>query len=209
MTHSLHRCGDRDSLKTDFVMLIMTGNVVKKQGSGKVINDIWDLLTRYQPYLENFGNASLGNSHQYPIEAMKKARKGIIHAVFKDRQKLKACLTDLKDHDFGVSVVVSCLYEEVAEICSEIGLSPHTVEYSLQIHGKKEKLPDKNILEITTMCGHAMVSPHLVSNLIRKVKDGNLKIAEASTELSRMCVCGIFNPFRSEKILKKILTDES
>jgi hypothetical protein len=35
-----------------------------------------------------------------------------------------------------------------------IALSPHTVEHSLSVHGKTERLPDENILEINMMCGY-------------------------------------------------------
>ncbi len=90
------------------------------------------------------------------------------------------------------------------KLCSEIGLSPHTVEYSLGIHGNTKKLPDENLLEITTMCGHAMVSPNLVIDLVKQIDTGETTHEEASKELSRMCDCGIFNPFRAEKLLRKL-----
>jgi hypothetical protein len=94
----------------------------------------------------------------------------------------------------------------VGQICSEIGLAPHTVEHSLGVHGKTEKLPDENALEITTMCGHAMVSPNLVLDLVKQIDEGKVTHEKAAIELSRMCDCGIFNPYRAEKLLRKMTT---
>ena len=89
-------------------------------------------------------------------------------------------------------------------LCSELGISPHTVEHSLDIHGKTERLPEESVLEITTLCGHAMASTNLVKHMVERINEGKMTHAEAAEELSRMCDCGIFNPHRAEKILRKL-----
>jgi len=93
---------------------------------------------------------------------------------------------------------ISGLCQEVETICEEIGLVPHTIEYSLDIQGKTERLPEDAVLEITTMCGHALVSPHLVEEMVDQINRGKRTYAEAARELSRICDCGIFNPHRAE-----------
>jgi hypothetical protein len=138
------------------------------------------------------------------MTVLKKATAYMGHAVFKDRETLKACLQELKDRDFGVSVVVSGVHEDVDKLSREIGLSPHTVEHSLGTHGNTTRLPEENVLEITTMCGHALVSPHLVVELVDEIRQGKRTYQEAATELSRICDCGIFNPGRAEKILRRM-----
>jgi len=95
----------------------------------------------------------------------------------------------------------------VERLCAEVGLSPHTVEHSLGIHGNTERLPDENVLEITTMCGHAMVSANLVTHLVAEIDEGKTTHEEAANELSRMCDCGIFNPYRAEKLLRKMTSE--
>jgi len=92
----------------------------------------------------------------------------------------------------------------VKKICKEVGLSPHTVNHSLGIHGKTERLPNENILEIITMCGHMMVSPNLVKEMIKEINEGKITHEEAAKELSKLCECGIFNPYRTEKLLRKM-----
>jgi hypothetical protein len=50
----------------------------------------------------------------------------------------------------------------------------------LGIFGKTEKLPDKKTLEITTQCGHALISPHLVEHIVKKMKKGKMTSAEGA-----------------------------
>ena len=207
MTHTLHRRGDNASLSEDYVMLIMPARGVNFDGSEEKMRQIWEVISSYEGELANFGNTSNGNSHQTTMEVLKKATSWIAHAVFKDRETLKACLKELKERDFGISVVISGLYEDVERLCAEVGLFPHTVEHSLGIHGNTERLPDENVLEITTMCGHAMVSPNLVTHLVAEIDEGKTTYEEAAKELSRMCDCGIFNPYRAEKLLRKMTTE--
>ena len=124
MTHTLHRRGDNDSLSEDYVMLIMPARGVNFDGSEEKMRQIWEVISHYEGELPNFGNASNGNSHRTTMEVLKKATSWIAHAVFKDRETLKACLKELKERDFGISVVISGLYEDVERLCAEVGLSP-------------------------------------------------------------------------------------
>ena len=148
MTHTLHRRGDLESLSEDYVMLIMPAKGINSEGSQEKMGRIWDLLSRHKHNIVNFGNIITGNSHQVDIETLKTQNSRLIHAVFKDREALKSCLQEVKEQDFGLSVVISGIYEKVEELCKEIGLAPHTVEYSLGIHGNTAKLPPENVLEM-------------------------------------------------------------
>lgn len=64
------------------------------------------------------------------------------------------------------------------------------------------KLPSNDILEVTTMCGHAMVSPNLVKAMAKEVKSGAKTPQEAAKLLAPNCDCGIFNIARAAKLLK-------
>ena len=204
MTHTLHRRGDIESLNEDYIMLIIPSRQVEQGDVPQKIGRVWDVLARYSTKLVNFGNVTTGNSHKTDIETLKKDKGWLSHAVFRDRETLKACLADIKESNIGLSVVISGICSEVEAVCSEIGLTPHTIEYSLGVHGNTEQLPEADILDITTMCGHAMVSPHLVDHLIAEIKKG-LPFTKAAIELSKGCICGIFNPHRAEKLLRKIV----
>lgn len=207
MTHTLHRRGSVENLHEDYVLLIFTAKGFNREGSEEKMKRIWEVISRYENDLCNFGNHDPDRNADtlYDMEKLKKAKSRIAHAVFKDRERLKACLQDLKDGNFGISIVVSCLYDEVNKICEELGLSPHTVNQSLGIHGKTEKLPQESVLEIHTMCGHALVSFHLIDHMLNEIRDGATTCEKAAHEFSRMCDCGIFNTDRAEKLLRKII----
>jgi len=208
MTHTLHRRGDLESLSEDYVMLIMASRDVNLEGSEEKMKQIWDLLSRHEADLVNYGNITAGNSRQIQIRELGKHPSRLMHAVFKDRERLKSCLREIKERNFGLSVVISGIYEEVEKICEEIGLKPHTVEYSLGVHGRTDKLPDEEVLDITTMCGHAMVSPNLVLHMAKEIKEGRINSEDAAKDLCKGCACGIFNPFRAEKLLRKLVDHE-
>lgn len=209
MTHTLHRRGEVADLLEDYVMLIRTARGVNDEGSEEKMRQIWEVISHYEQDLVNFGNhnPNWSGGELYDMEALKKAKSRIIHAVFKDRDKLTACLKEIKERDFGISVVISGLCEETNKICSEIGLSPHTVNYSLGIHGRTARLPEGETLEIHTMCGHAMVSANLIQHMLKEINKGNITCKDAAKKLSRMCDCGIFNTYRAEKLLSKMTSN--
>ncbi len=208
MTHSLHRRGSVKDLHEDYVVLFYSSKGINREGSEEKMRQIWEVLSRYEQDLVNFGNhyPNWSGGELYNMEDLKKAYSPINMVVFKDVERLKACLKEIKERDFGISVVVSGLYEETKKICSEIGLSPHTVNLSLGIHGKTEKLPEENVLEIHTMCGHAVVPFNLILHMVKEINEGKITCREAAKKLSRLCDCSIFNTYRAEKILRKMTT---
>jgi len=82
------------------------------------------------------------------------------------------------------------------------GLKRHTVELSLGVWGKVEKLESQEVLEVTTMCGHGLVAGNLVKTLVDDIRKGRTTARQASEELAKQCVCGVFNAPRAEELLK-------
>ena len=128
----------------------------------------------------------------------------MIHAVFKDREGMTSALSEIKERGLGLSVTVSGLYKEVGQACADMGLTPHTVQYSLGVMGKADLLPEENVPEITTMYGHAMVSPRLLQHLLNRIRSNKMSHRDAALELSRQCECGIFNPERAERLMRNM-----
>jgi len=124
--------------------------------------------------------------------------------VFTHQEDMPRFLQDLKEADLEISVVASGLFETIFQCCRKAGLAPHTVSYSAGVWGRIEKLPSQEILEITTMCGHCLVSTNLVRKLIDDIRNGKESGESAAEELARQCVCGIFNPKRAAKILHSL-----
>ena len=86
-------------------------------------------------------------------------------------------------------------------VAQRAGIVRHSVEYSLGFHGDLNLLPDRHVLELSTMCGHGMVSHTMAKKMIDFVKEGRRDPKRAAACLARFCTCGIFNPVRAERIL--------
>jgi len=206
MTHSLHREGTLDSLASESVIFIYPARGFNYRGSGPKVRRIMELLYMTGP--SNMIVTSLRRnlySGVSPEEVLESIRDGgKIYSVFTGRERLKEALIRLKDADEGISVVVSGLIDRVREVTDEIGLNPHTINLSLGFHGRTDKVAPADIRQFTTMCGHGMVSPGLVRDVIRKVKTGKINFWEGSLILAAPCTCGIYNPHRSEEMLQDL-----
>jgi hypothetical protein len=201
MTHSLHRCGDKKSLQEDFVVLTF-GHTKKPTGA---ISSSKTLLKNKIPGLYD----KIKNI--YKATGIAKAIRIIKNIKFKNEltgpfvlsspKELYKILRKMKRKKSGRSVVVSGVVEDVTNALARMDLYPHTVQYSLGYFGKLDLLPNNETLELTTMCGHHMISPQLVENLLSAVRKKKLTGKEATEAMSKLCVCGIFNQERALKII--------
>jgi len=58
------------------------------------------------------------------------------------------------------------------------------------------------------MCGHGLVSGRLVKKMVENVKKDKIAVEKAAIELAKPCLCGIFNPDRAAKPLKKMVAEK-
>mgnify|MGYP000995017985 CR=1 FL=1 len=205
MTHTLHRKGTLENLANDYVVFGITAQTVNAKGSASLFEKFGDIVLKYNPV--SYGDMKTGNEFGVGLKDINEGYRdnSIVHAVFTDQDTVAQVLKELAEADLGISIVVSGLLEQVGECCHKAGIEPHTVEHSLGIYGRTDLLPETEVLEISTMCGHGMVAFSLVKDLVAKVKKGRITSAEAAQELAKMCHCGVFNPARAEKIIDKIL----
>lgn len=198
MTHTLHRRGTADDLSADYVMLCIRAAGINDSGSDAKLQEFLRIAMHHDP--KNIGSVRMNMYSHKPTEVIANAH-AVAHAVFDNQQAVTQVLRGLKEADLGLSVVVSGILNPVNECCQKAGLKRHTVEFSLGIWGKTEKLPSNDILEITTMCGHAMLSANLVKSIVKDIKQGIKSPDEAAKELTSHCCCGVFNPARATKLL--------
>lgn len=205
MSHTLHRKGDPENLKKDFVVFCMSAKTVNGEGSASKKKRFFEILEKY-PHV-NFGDVKTGSRLNSDWETVHDSFKdqSVPHYVFTDGTVVGEILKELKAADLGMSVVVSGVMESLEELCRAVGLEMHTVEYSGGIMGKTERLPEAPVLEITTLCGHALVSGNLVQEMLRQIRKGKKTVEAAAEELGRQCMCGVFNPRRAEQVLKALL----
>jgi hypothetical protein len=206
MTHSLHRRGDRESLKDDFVVLGCPATGINKKGSAPKTREYLRIAYTHHPI--NEGDMKTGNIYNTTIEdILDRVTDGtIVQVTYDCRENVVALLKELKEKRPGISVTVSGVTDIVQGMMDEAGLGRiHTVEYSMGTWGQTEKLPDFDVLKITTMCGHAMIANDLVGKLIRDVKRGRWTLDEVAVEMAKCCTCGNLNLTRAKKILKEML----
>jgi hypothetical protein len=202
VTHTLHRQGTEESLGDDYIFLCMAAKGINEEGSADKMREFLRIILRHNPV--NIGDMRTGNMYHTETEDIlaKVTSTSIVHGVFTDQEAVANVLQDLKKADLGMSVVVSGPFSPAIGCCRKAGLQPHSIDYSAGIWGKKEKLPPQEILEITTMCGHAMVASNLVKSLVQDIKAGEISAEEAGKELAKQCECGIFNPARATRLLQ-------
>lgn len=209
MTHTLHRQGREEDLANDYIVFSMAAQKYNDKGAAKKLVSNLRALIEAGPV--NFGDDNRGGvlTGLTAEEIMEKAGdKAYMAAVYTSKEGVRDALEKLKKADNGMSVVVTGLFKEVFQIAKEVGLKPHTVHLSLGIHGKTEILPTEDVLEISTMCGHGMVCPDHIEEVVQKVRKGAMSSKEAGIELARPCTCAMFNPERAAKIVTRICERE-
>lgn len=202
MTHTLHREGSIEELSKDLVLNILASTGLNEEGAGEKIQKFYRLLLKHNPV--NFGIKRVGQMYQAPAEQLIEGIVGRTHShncVLADKDEFIEFLKEVKAANLGLSVVVTGLYDQIKEYCEKAEVKPHTVNFSLGVWGRTDKLPPDKVRQITTMCGHGLLSAFLVQRMVEKVKNGSMTVHKAAVEISRPCHCGIVNVPLVEKLL--------
>lgn len=231
MTNTLHRYSEHYAferppnpkpVQDDFIVFAM---------ASRGINDD-DLVEKYRAFLRlalkhhpvNLGDATKGGMLRPRQDLNPKAHwrrdhrpnpeeviAGIeghttVAAVFDDYQDMKAFVDAVRGAKLGISINISAPIDQAARCCRETGITRHSVEYSLGFCGRVDRLPDATVLELTTMCGHGMVSANFAKKMIAWVKENRRSAAAVARTMARFCSCGVFNISRAESILNEART---
>ncbi len=199
MTHTLHRRGSAESLSKDFVVLIIPAMGINNNGHEEKLKQFFSIVRRHNPV--NIGHVDMGGLHPDRWDEVAANPSKLAHAVFDNKEAVAGVLRDLKEADLGLSVVVSGIFDLVDDCFKQAGLEHHTANFSLETWGRTDKLPSPEILEITTMCGHAMIASELVKAMVQEIKAGRKTPLEAARVLAPQCACGIFNPVRAADLM--------
>ena len=128
MTHTLHRVGEPGSLERDYVLLFMPSKDINHVDSGPKLRKMLEISL--QCGAVKIGDCRHGNEYyQGGLDKVLEnvEDRAVVTAVFDNPDNVVEALKELKDADFGISVVVSGLFERVRECCGEAKLTPHTV----------------------------------------------------------------------------------
>jgi hypothetical protein len=218
MTNTLHRYGDSASFHDDFVIFAIPCRGKNDQGSLEKLRTFLKMAVPFKPV--NLGDARHGGvlrpsqsmnptshwkrdmtpDYQAVIDGLDAPTT--VAAVFNDRVAAEDFFKAVKQADLGLSVNISTSVDGAEQCCFAAGIPRHSVGYSLGFEGKTEKLPNTQVLTLSTMCGHGMISHSLAKKMIDWVKEGRRTPEQAVTYLARFCSCGVFNPSRACRVLE-------
>lgn len=202
MTNTLHRLGTHESLARDYIVFLTPARGINREGCGEKIRRFLQMALEEGPVNVGCDGKNLFTAN---TESMLSGITDESHAsaTFSDPEAVRRLVGRLKRADLGISVNISGLADEVDGILRSQDLVRHSIEHSLGVFGRTERLPTRQILELTTMCGHGLVSYNHARKMIDWIKLGKLKPKEAARYLARPCVCGAFNVDRAEELLAK------
>jgi len=222
MTNPLHRFGDANSFRDDFVVFAIASKGRNDQDALPKLRRFLQIALEYKPV--NLGDARHGgalrpsrklNPLAHWSRDVRPDFEAVIEgldapttcaAVFDDRVTAENFVKRIKEEDLGLSVNISTSIDGAEQCCNHAGIARHSVGYSLGFEGKTEKLPNSQVLMLSTMCGHGMISHSLSKKMIDWVKEGRRTPEQAVSYLARFCSCGVFNPSRAKRILENART---
>ncbi|MHB8828586.1 MAG: hypothetical protein ACYC6Q_03515 [Syntrophales bacterium] len=207
MTNTLHRQGLAEDLRQDYTIFVHTAKGINREGSAEKIREFMRICLKHNPV--NMGDMKIGSMHQNNVqmdELISRQTDGTVGAaVFTDLDTLGQVVEELIRADLGICINISGLMEEVQECCRKAGISRHSAEHSLGVWGAKDRLPEREVQEFNTMCGHGMVSFSLIRKMIEQVRLRRMTPRRAALMMAKCCMCGAFNPARAEALLNKML----
>jgi hypothetical protein len=218
MTNTLHRYGDSESFSDDYIVFATPSTDRNDVDSVPKLKKFLEMALPFKPV--SVGDPIHGGTLR-PARGLSTASNwkrdmtpdfravidGIdapasVVAIFDNQLAAEQFLKVAAEADLGLSVNMSASIEGARECCNFAGITRHSVGYSLGFEGATEKLPDAQLLKLTTMCGHGMVSTSMAKKMVDWVKEGRRTPAQAVTYMARFCSCGVFNPARARRILE-------
>ena len=219
MTNTLHRFGAPETFQDDYIVFAMAARGINDADAPAKLQEFLRLALKHHPV--NVGNSLKGAMYQAspsltplahwrrkeavdPEEVVKSIDScTTAAAVFDQAADVEALLIDLRRADLGISINISSLTEGARSCCQGAGITRHSLSYSLGFHGDLTLLPDRHVLELSTMCGHGMISHNLAKKMMELVREGRRTPHQAAICMARFCTCGVFNPSRAVRILEK------
>jgi hypothetical protein len=217
MTNTLHRYGG--NFDDDYIVFAIPARGINDANAAEKERRFLQIARKYNPV--NMGDASHGGIFRPSKELnpsvhwnrrdakdIETVLNGVsspttVAAVFDSADAVVAFVKELKAEDLGLSINISGGLDGARECARRAGLERHSVEYSLGFLGQTDRMAERQTLELSTMCGHGMLSFGLVRKLIEWVKQGRRSPEQAAATMARFCSCGVFNPARACRLMRE------
>ena len=223
MTNTLHRYGSAASFHDDYIIFALPSIGNNDEGCVPKLKEFLRICAKYGP--SNMGNGreasfspdkTLNPTSHWKRDVKphwkevidKVSGPGTVAAVFSSEEKAKSCFREVFEKDFGLSINMSTSVENTKNIADSCGIKRHSIEYALAFNDPHDHLPNSQILELSTMCGHGMVSFNLARKMLDMVREGRRTSTEAASTLVRFCPCGVYNPDRAKRLLEKDIKEQ-
>jgi hypothetical protein len=217
MTNTLHRYGD--TFDDDYIVFAIPARGINDSNAVEKQRRFLEIAGKHNPV--NLGDASHGaifrpskdlnpsvhwnrkDERSYDAVLQGVSCPTTVSAVFDNADNVVSFVRELKDANIGLSINISGSLDRVQECARRAGLERHSVEYSLGFFGQTDRMADRQTLELSTMCGHGMLSFDFVRKLVEWVKQGRRSPEQAAATMARFCSCGVFNPVRACRLMKE------
>jgi hypothetical protein len=218
MTNTLHRYGLAESFRDDYIIFAIPSKGRNDEGCIPKLKEFLKICIRHHP--SNIGNGNRGSlapdKNLDPLSHWKRAdapdweeviegviKPGTVSAVFTTEEDATACFRDIVKADLGISVNISTSVNNARQVGRNCGIHRHSVEYALSFSDPHDHLPNSQILSLSTMCGHGMVSFNMARKMLEMVREGRRTPEQAVATLTRLCPCGVYNPVRARRLLEE------
>jgi hypothetical protein len=221
MTNTLHRFGPASSFVDDYVIIAIPTKGVKNGvdalpalkrflqialeynpvNIGDAMNGGAVRPTRHKWALQHFFHRSDKPDFQAVIDNMTKPTT--FSAIFDKKENAEAFTKRIKEENLGLSINISSSLENALGCANHAGQPRHSVGYSLGFEGMPDNIPNRHVVQLSTMCGHGMVSQAFAKKMIDWVKEDRATPEQAIAAMARFCSCGIFNPSRARRIIEE------
>jgi hypothetical protein len=224
MTNTLHRFGSAESFRDDYIVFAIASKGRNDEGALQRLRKFLQLAVQFKPV--NLGDAMHGGALRPSREITPLSHwnrdvtpdfdaviQGLdapttVAAVFDNRPAAADFVAAVRDADLGLSINISTSIDGAEQCCFAAGIPRHSVGYSLGFEGDTDKLPEEEVLLLSTMCGHGMVSHNLARKMIDWVREGRRTPEQAAAYHTRFCSCGVFNPARAARLLEQAARGE-
>ena len=129
MTHTLHRQGELENLREDFIVFTMSAKTVNAKGSAEKMRRFFEILEKYKSV--NYGDMKTGTMLKSERNTIYDGIQdtSIVHFVFTDKEIVGKILDDLKRAELGTSIVLSGLVDWIDQLWKKVGFKIHTVDF--------------------------------------------------------------------------------
>ena len=143
MTNTLHRYGNAESFRDDYIIVAIPSKGKNDEGAIEKLKTFLRICAKHVP--ANMGNGNFNSfkprdaqrprdgkpDYQSVIDTVEKVTPA--SAVFDSRERAEACLAEVKRADLGLSINMSTSVQGAKQAAEHCGIHRHSVEHRIAL----------------------------------------------------------------------------